>query len=205
MPDDPLYFDEVPDNPVLDTEEIVGPVDFQDVPAIAISSGGGVSSPSPDSPPTSEHREGQVQLQEGVSTPRSEEEEEIHEVDTDRVLITTQHGLISNEDSEGVKDFVMDQIVSQQSRENPIKVATPFMEKGQLAILPLQGPTLPDGREEWTAKESGDQLIAIIRSGYLCFCLFRKNICIDGKSRINDLTRRIMFYFVPPIPTAPLS
>ena len=157
---------------MLETEEIVGPVDFQDVSNSASSSGGGVSSPSPDSPPTSEHREGQVQLQEGLSTLRSEEEEEIHEVDTDRVLITTQHGLISNEDSEGVKDFVMDAIVSQQSRENPIKVATPFMEKGQLAILPLQGPTLPDGREEWSAKESGDQLIAIIRSGLATKTIF---------------------------------
>ena len=123
-----------------------------------------VSSPSADTPPTSEHREGQV------STVRSEEEEEILEVDTDRVLVTTQHGLISKEDSLAVKQIVMDAIVSQQQSdegpENPIKVATPVIEKGKLVILPLPGPTLPDGREKWSSKESGDQLITIIRSGY---------------------------------------
>ena len=104
----------------------------------------------------------------GLLTVRSEEEEEIEEVDTDRVLITTQNGLLSNEDLLRVRQIVADAIVTQQQSEeaeNPIKVATPVIETGKLAIQPLPGPTQSDGREMWTSKESGDQLISIIRSG----------------------------------------
>ena len=90
------------------------------------------------------------------------------EVDIDRVQVTTEEGLLEKEDSSAVKQIVMDNIVLQQGEGpgNPITVASVVVNQGKVVILPEPGPTLPDGREKWSSQESGDQLIATIRSDH---------------------------------------